>query len=108
MHAVALRSMGVNNPTRFRSAAVKALSDKSAEVRWQAAMVLGRGQDGGDIAPLLTATADVYARVRKESALSLGYLGNPAAKPVLTKLAENDADAQVRASASYALNLLNQ
>lgn len=108
VRAVALRSMGVSDPTRFHSLAVKALNDISAEVRWQAAVVLGRDRTHRNIAPLLAATKDRYARVRKEAALSLGYLGDPQAKTVLTGLAQSDADAQVRASASYALGLLDR
>ena len=106
IRAVALRSMGVKDPGRFRGQAIALLDDESAEVRWHAAMVLGRDKDNSDVSALLNAANDSYSRVRKEVALSLGYRGNSQAEPVLEKMMNEDSDREVRAAAGYALGLL--
>ncbi|MBX2869406.1 MAG: HEAT repeat domain-containing protein [Acidiferrobacterales bacterium] len=108
LRAVAMRSMGVNDPGRFRMQAVKGLKDPVAEVRWQAATVLGRDKLLDSFEPLIQATTDPNSRVRNEAVLSLGYL-KPRADSVrnaLEKVSNNDADMQVRASALYALDLI--
>lgn len=109
LRAVATRSMGVNDPVRFYDLAIKALRDKQAEVRWQAAMVMGRNKTITDLRPLIQATRDTYSRVRREAVLSLGYIGkrHDVVLQTLQTMAKQDADADVKAAASYALNLLS-
>ena len=113
LRAVATRSMGVNDPARFRDLALRALEDRVAEVRWQAAIVLGRDTGLSDLAPLIKATLDKDARVRIEAVLSLGYLATSRAnhhgvEGVLERVIEEDGNARVRASASFALELLRE
>jgi len=110
LRAIATRSMGVNDPTRFRELTLKAMQDNNAEVRWQAAVVMGRDPSITDLSALLKATSDPYSRVRKEAALSLGYVAgnNKEARERLQTIIAQDADPEVRASASYALKLLMQ
>jgi len=113
LRAVATRSMGVNDPTRFRDLALRALQDRVAEVRWQAAIVLGRDAGLSDLAPLINAARDTDARVRVEAVLSLGYLATSQAdhhdvEGVLEGVISEDKNARVRASASFALELLRK
>ena len=113
LRAVAVRSMGVNNPERFLEQTLISMNDKVADVRRQGAIVLGRARglandESKQINALLQATFDDHFLVRIEAISSLGYLGNPTARQRLTTLKNNDADARIRASASHSLALLKK
>ncbi len=113
LRAVATRSMGVNDPKRFRDLALSALRDTVAEVRWQAAIVLGRDTELTNLEPLINATKDVDTRVRVEAVLSLGYLAakqtdRDRVEMILQGIIQEDVNARVKASASFALELLQK
>ncbi len=81
------------------------LTDGEAEVRAQAAKVLGDAHDGAAGAALTTLLTDPNTRVRHLAAIALGKIRVPAAAPALVKLlADNsDADAVVRHSGVFGL-----
>ena len=107
LRAVAVRSLGVleapGTADRIRSLLG---GDPSADVRMTAARVLGLLHDHESADALLAALADPHALVRKEAALALGYLREPAARARLEALAGADRAESVRDAAAYALTLL--
>ena len=71
-------------------AALEALRDPAPEMRWTAAMVLGRlGEPRAEDA-LIAALGDPHGEVRRQAAASLGYLGATKARPALEDLAGDD------------------
>jgi HEAT repeat protein len=84
------------------------LDDRSPEVRWTAAKVLGRLAERRAVAPLISRLTDEAAEVRRQAALGLGYLGDPAARDALARAAIGDSSGSVRSAASYALGLLGK
>jgi HEAT repeat protein len=85
------------------------LKDGDAEVRAQAAKVLGDGRLPAAGEPLVPLLHDAEPRVRFFTALSLGKLGHrPALQPVLAMLRENaDRDAYLRHAGVMALVGIN-
>jgi hypothetical protein len=83
----------------------QALSDRSYNVRAQAAMVLGKLRDRRGVPLLIGALADREAAVRAVAAVSLGKLGDAAALPALRARME-DPDALVRTAVSRAITTL--
>ena len=81
------------------------LTDGEAEVRAQAAKVLGDARDTTAGAALTTLLADSNMRVRHLAAIALGKIRVPAAVPALVKLlADNaDTDAVLRHSGVFGL-----
>ncbi len=107
LRAVAVRSLGVLAAPGAADRIRPLLGgDPSAEVRLTAARVLGLLQDRESAAALAAALADRHALVRKEAALALGYLREPAARAQLEALAAGDPAPPVRDAAAYALSLL--
>ncbi len=106
IRAVALRSIGVYGAKNFKRQVIAAGKDNTAEVRWTAARVLGRDRQSANVGPLLSMLGDRDATVRKETALSLGYLGNHQAIDALNNVAITDTATPVREAASFALSLL--
>ena len=73
------------------SPALSLLEDEDAEVRVQAAKVLGEAKLPGAVPNLIAALRDASPRVRMQAALSLGHYGDPTAiRPLLTLLEENN------------------
>ena len=67
------------------------LTAQEAELRAQAAVVLGETEDGGALNGLITATSDEHPRVRMNAALALGKLRLPQALPaIIYLLIDND------------------
>ena len=60
-----------------------ALSEGDGNLRWGAAIALGKIRDSRAIEPLIRALADKYENVRAESASSLAAIGKPALGPLL-------------------------
>jgi HEAT repeat protein len=79
-----------------------ALNDKDAEVRGQAAMILGYIKDLRSVEPLMNALNDENSEVRKNAAIALGFLKDPKSIKSLIS-AWNDEDSEVRVEASKAL-----
>ena len=108
LRAVAVRSLGVLDAPGAAGRIRPLLgNDPSADVRMMAARVLGLLHDHESAPALLAALADSHALVRKEAALALGYLQDPAARAPLKALARDDRSASVRNAAAYALTLLS-
>lgn len=108
LRAVAVRSLGVLGPPGTADRIRPLLgSDPSADVRMTAARVLGLLYDRPSAPALLAALADAHALVRKEAALSLGYLREPAARAPLEALTRADRSDTVREAAAYALTLVS-
>jgi len=84
------------------------LKDKDAEVRAQAAKMLGDGRDKGAVSELIKALSDENARVRFFAAMSLGKLGDKKAAGPLTALLRknNDHDVYLRHAAVMGLTRL--
>ena len=88
---------------------VNLLKDSDAEVRAQAAKVLGDAGHTRAAKPLIARLRDPNARVRFFAAQSLGKLGDPkATSPILEMLADNfDEDLYLRHAGVVALARLN-
>ena len=106
LRATAVRSVGVLGFPESAEDLLPFLSDPNADVRWAATSVLGRLAGEGNLAGLSAALADAAVRVRKEAAISLGYLGDARAAMVLEESASHDKDESVRAAAADSLKLL--
>jgi quinoprotein glucose dehydrogenase len=98
LHAVwGLGQQGQNEPEAL-ALILPLLGDPDAEVRGQAAKVLGEAKFGRATAKLLPLLHDDHPRVRFFAAIALGRLARPeAVQPVLQMLRENaDRDAYLR------------
>jgi len=62
---------------------IHALREGDGNLRWGAAIALGKIRDTRAIRPLIWALADKYENVRSESATSLAGFGKPALAPLL-------------------------
>ena len=62
---------------------LRALHEGDGNLRWGAAIALGKIRDPRAIEPLIQALADKYDNVRAESASSLAAIGKPALEPLL-------------------------
>jgi HEAT repeat protein len=67
-----------------------ALHEGDGNLRWGAAIALGKIRDPRAIEPLIRALADKYENVRAESASSLAAMGKPALGPLLRFLKFSD------------------
>lgn len=81
------------------------LTDRSYNVRAQAAIVLGKLKDRRGVPLLVKALADKEAAVRAMAAASLGKLGDPTAIPALRMRLE-DPDGMVRTTVSRAITTI--
>jgi HEAT repeat protein len=77
--ALALGAMGEPAVTPL----LRALREGDGNLRWGAAIALGKIHDPRAIEPLIRALADKYENVRSESATSLAAIGKPALEPLL-------------------------
>ena len=89
-------------------APIPMLHDPVPEVRWTAANALGRVADSAAMSPLVVRLQDEYGEVRRQAALSLGYLGAGTARETLLELASGDPVAAVREAAAYAASLVDE
>jgi HEAT repeat protein len=69
---------------------LRALREGDGNLRWGAAIALGKIRDPRAIEPLIGALADKYENVRAESASSLAAMGKPASGPLLRFLTFSD------------------
>jgi HEAT repeat protein len=72
-----------------------ALNEGDGNLRWGAAIALGKIQNPRAIEPLIRALADKYENVRAESAAALAAMGKPALEPLLQFLKFSDGDARL-------------
>ena len=79
-------------PARFVSAVLPLIDDSDAEIRAQAAKVLGEARVGTAAGKLVAHLSDESPRVRFFAAHSLGKLGHGSAIEPLLKLLEDNAD----------------
>lgn len=107
IRAVATRSLGVLENSRFVDSVQTMLADENAEVRWIAARVLGRLNHVDAIGALIELLDDGSAQVRLESVLSLGYLNAKTAKQKLSDMVHGDPDQRVSEAAIYAVSLID-
>ena len=69
---------------------IHALREGDGNLRWGAAIALGKIQNPRAIDPLIHALADKYENVRAESAAALAAIGKPALGPLLQVLKFSD------------------
>jgi HEAT repeat protein len=74
---------------------IRALREGDGNLRWGAAIALGKIRDPRSIEPLIRALADKYENVRAESAKALAALGKPALEPLLQFLKFSDGVARL-------------
>ena len=72
-----------------------ALREGDGNLRWGAAIALGKIRDLRAIDPLIRALADKYENVRAESAKSLAAIGKPALKPLVRFLQDSDRSVRI-------------
>ncbi|MBM4081084.1 MAG: HEAT repeat domain-containing protein [Planctomycetes bacterium] len=82
---------------------VEMLNDPDTVVRANAAAALGKVGDGSAVPALQKALADKKHWVRWDAARALGLIGDKAGVPDLTRVATQDANANVRRAAVEAL-----
>ena len=110
LRAVALRSLAVLSTAGVADTAGKllaALRDPIPEVRWTAAVALGRLAHSGAVGPLVDLLDDEFSEVRRQAALALGYIGEREASLPLLQLVTREPVASVREAALYAMDLLD-
>ena len=74
---------------------IRALREGDGNLRWGAAIALGKIRDTRAIEPLIRALADKYENVRAESATSLAGIGKPALVPLLQFLKFSNGPARL-------------
>jgi HEAT repeat protein len=74
---------------------IRVLRDGDGNLRWGAAIALGKIQNPRAIEPLIRALADKYENVRAESAAALAAMGKPALGPLLQFLKFSDGAARL-------------
>jgi len=72
-----------------------ALREGDGNLRWGAAIALGKIRDLRAIEPLIRALADKYENVRAESAMSIAAIGKPALEPLLRFLRDSDRSIRI-------------
>ena len=108
LRAVAVRSIGILSFPDAADTVLICLNDPVAEVRWTTASVLGRLKNRKAVAPLMEQLSDTNSEVRRQAALSLGYLGDYLAYEKLSRLAIEDLNKNVQTAAAYSLRLLTK
>jgi HEAT repeats len=84
-----------------------ALNDPAAKTRADGCIGLGRAKDPRAIGPLSRCLKeDDNPQVRDAAARALGLIGSPASLDALQRAAGNDADRDVRRSASFAAEII--
>lgn len=74
---------------------IRALREGDGNLRWGAAVALGRIRDIRATEPLIRALADKYENVRAEAAAALAAIGQPAIKPLLHFMKYADSTARI-------------
>ncbi len=108
LRATAVRALGIGGWSAAAPAVAARLVDEVAEVRWTAALVLGRLRSRAALTGLRAALGDPHPEVRRQSALALGFLADEGALAKLRSLVRNDADREVRMAAQASVNLLDR
>jgi HEAT repeat protein len=62
---------------------IRALQEGDGNLRWGAAIALGKAKDPDAVVPLIHALADKYENVRAEAVSSLAAIGKPAIAPLI-------------------------
>lgn len=106
IRSVAMRSLGVLGFPDSYQIAVNRLTDIHPEVRWNAAVVLGRLKQPKAVPVLLKAAQDPHAQVRLNVIESLGLLGNSHIANRLLFMAAEDKSRKVREAAQQAASLV--
>ncbi len=102
----AAHALGEIGDTTAVAFLMQALDDTSYSVANAAMVGLGRLRAARAYDRLIEFTGSDNQHVRKHAAMALGELGDPAARPVLRRLAERDEDSGVRFMASRAIKVL--
>ena len=102
----AAHALGEIGDTTAVAFLMEALDDTSYSVVNAAMVGLGRLRAARAYGRLIAFTGSDNQHVRKHAAMALGELGDPAARPVLRRLAERDEDSGVRFMASRAIKVL--
>ena len=102
----AAHALGEIGDTTAVAFLLEALDDTSYSVVNAAMVGLGRLRASRAYDRLIEFTGSDNPHVRKHAAMALGELGDPAARPVLRKLAVRDGDSGVRFMASRAIKAL--
>jgi len=79
---------------------IRVLREGDGNLRWGAAIALGKIRDPRAIEPLIRALADKYENVRAESASSLATMGKPALGPLLQFLKFSDGPERIEVVAA--------
>jgi len=87
---------------------IEALKDDDANIRWEAARVLGVMRDARAVEPLLCALADPDPDVRRKAALALAKIRDRRAVAALRDCSENDENQVVRWAAAWGLGRLQE
>ena len=104
----AAHALGEIGDTTAVAFLLEALDDTSYSVVNAAMVGLGRLRASRAYDRLIEFTGSDNPHVRKHAAMALGELGDPAARPVLRKLAVWDGDSGVRFMASRAIKALEE
>ena len=103
----AAHALGEIGDTTAVASLMEALDDTSYSVVNAAMVGLGRLRAARAYDRLIEFTGSDNQHVRKHAAMALGELGDPAARPVLRKLAVRDEDSGVRFMAGRAVKALD-
>jgi HEAT repeat protein len=74
---------------------IRTLLEGDGNLRWGAAIALGRIKDPQAVEPLIQALADKYENVRAEAAASLADIGTPAIEPLIRFLKYSEGDMRI-------------
>jgi HEAT repeat protein len=74
---------------------IRTLREGDGNLRWGAAIALGRIKDPQAVGPLIQALADKYENVRAEAAASLAAIGKPAIAPLICVLKYSEGDMRI-------------
>jgi HEAT repeat protein len=107
LQATSVRSLGVLDKPLTTPLIIPFLKHDIAEVRWNAASVLGRIGGNGAVEALMASLEDPQAEVRRQAALGLGYQKAAPARSALLQLAKAESDTQVGQAARFALSLID-
>lgn len=84
----------------------KSLLDPNSGINDAAGIILGQVSPPGIVQVLIKACQNDSWQIRKAASLSLGFVGDKTALPIILELLESDKDVQVRISAASALGMI--
>ena len=103
LREVAALGLGFIEPKSAVDPLVRALRDGTPGVRANSAWALGRIEDGRALRPLVDLFRDESAQVREAATIAVGRMDSSSAVEALIRVVREDASAQVRRSAAWAL-----